>query len=641
MKRCFAVLISALLLISSIAACSEENESIFSVDESSESAVSQAESSTISDEKSETVSDSPIDESSEPEESVESSAPDESSVPETSEPETSEPETSEPEADTKPTAFRLSSIDDVTDENGTRTYTVFAPYTDKYTIESKDVKSIVIEQNGERIKKGSSEITVSLKANELYTLTVTTKEANADFKINTTAENHKITLPYDVAAPVDASKFNVNGADALKPSEVNYIKREGGTYIYSNNPEQFGAQHVGKAFMRNEGLTGEVYVTFEHANYSGADAYLGYQLKNDTDHDVYITVTNVGYQWVGTWFGQLAWYKFYNTSFTLPSDYFNANGTTSSKYSGLDYAYIKHNPRVYQPTTYRLPAGEKFWVIGGTKVDSYRNISVDDSANRFVNPIRCANGNVKFTVTGGEVTGTMYCYSNPNQIANDPDPIGYVAAGYSQQYSGIAYHHGVIDNFMEWTFGDNDKSGYLPVTYTNRYADSVPSYAKPYSAYNSTDHTVNKSNTWMTHLNPQNDHRAVGMDMVEFIWHDQNGKEIVIDNHHADGGGAPANTANWMIEYQDHFTFVNQGDKERKITLHLRDHGTLALLVRDSKTGEVLEASYTAGLGENSGAFSNYTYTLTVPAHSIKQITLDYLLVACSYGSVMHAVQLK
>ena len=393
--------------------------------------------------------------------------------------------------------------------------------------------------------------------------------------------------------------------------------------------------------MRNEGLTGEVYVTFEHANYSGANAYLGYQLKNETDHDVYITITNVGYQWIGTWFGQLAWYKFYNTSFELPDDYFNANGSISSKYSGLDYAYVKHTPRIYQPTTYRLPAGEKFWVIGGTTADAYRNINVDDSANRLVNPIRCANGNVKFTVTGGEVTGTMYCYSNPSQIKDDPKAIGYVAAGYSQQYSGIAYHHGVIDNFMSWTFGDNDKAGYLPVTYTNSYANSVPSYATPYSAYNSTDHTVAKSNTWMTHLNPQNDHRAVGMDMVEFIWHDQNGKEIIIDNHHADGGGAPANTANWMIEYQDHFTFVNQGDNERSVTLHLRDHGTLALLVRDSNSGEVLEAAYTAGLGENSGVFSNYTYTLTIPPHSVKQITLDYLLVACSYGSVMHAVQLK
>ena len=64
-------------------------------------------------------------------------------------------------------------------------------------------------------------------------------------------------------------------------------------------------------------------------------------------------------------------------------------------------------------------------------------------------------------------------------------------------------------------------------------------------------------------------------------------------------------------------------------------------MVRDSLTGEVLEASYTAGLGENSSVFSNYTYTLTVPAHSVKQVTLDYLLVACSYGSVIHAVEME
>ena len=168
----------------------------------------------------------------------------------------------------------------------------------------------------------------------------------------------------------------------------------------------------------------------------------------------------------------------------------------------------------------------------------------------------------------------------------------------------------------------------------------MPSVGSPYKEYNNKDHVVN-STTWMTHLNPQNNHQAVGMDMVEFIWHASNGAEIIIDNYHADGSGQPANTANWMIEYQDHFTFINQGDMDRTITLHLRDHGTLAILVRDSLTGEVLEASYTAGLGENSSVFSNYQYQLTVPAHSVKQVTLDYLLVACSYGSVIHAVEMK
>lgn len=643
MKRLFAIFLTMALLVGCFAACGEEAEN------SASSAVESGESEASSPEASANESSAPAESSESISENEESSTDTESSLPDESDTASEPDESSEPDEGDDPSkpeddeadAFRLSSIDDVTDDSATRSYTVYAPYTDTYTLEGTGVKSIALSQDGETVKSGKTKLSVSLKANAEYTLTVATEDANADFKITTTAKNHLVTLPYDVATPVKTSKYDVNGNDSLVPAEVNYIKREGGTYIYSNNPEQFGAQHVGKAFMRNEGLEGEVYVTFEHANYSGGNVYLGYQLKNDTDHDVYITVTNVGYQWIGTWFGQLAWYNFYNTAFELPEDYFNANGSISSKYSGLDYAYQKYTPRVYQPTTYRLPAGEYFWVIGGTSEDAYRNINVDNSANHFVNNIRCANGNVKFTVTGGEVTGTMYCYTNASQVAAEPDALGYVADGYAQQYSGIAYHHGVIDNYMTWTFNDSVKSGYLPVTYTNHYADNRPGQTAAYAAYNSTAHTVAKSNTWMTHLNPQNDHRAVGMDMVEFIWHDKNGNEIVIDNHHADGCGQAANTANWMIEYQDHFTLVNQGDTDRTITLHLRDHGTLAILVRDSKTGEVLEASYTAGLGENGNVFSNYTYEVTVPAHSIKQITLDYLLVACSYGSVNHAVAIK
>lgn len=537
-------------------------------------------------------------------------------------------------------AFMISNIDDISDGNGFRSYLVYAPYTDTYKITAVGAETVTVLQDGTIVATGSPDIeTVSLTEDGIYTLEITASP-DTDFKITVTAENHLITLPYDVADPIDTSGFDLYGDDELTAAEVNYIKRTGGTYIYSNNPEQFAAQHVGKAFMRNTGLTGDVYVTFEHANYSNQNVYLGYQLKNDTDHDVYITITNVGYQWTGTWFGQLAWYDFYNTSFELPDDYLNENGSITSKYSGLDYAYRKYQPRIYHPTTYRLPAGEYFWVIGGTSADAYRNINVDNSANHYINNIRCANGNVKFTVTGGEVTGAMYCYTNESQVKAEPKALGYVAAGYAQQYSGTGNHHGVIDNYMTWIFGDDDKAGYLPVTYTNSYANYVPSYAPAYNKYNSTEH-INNTTTWMTHLNPQNDHRAVGMDMVEFIWHDQNGKTIVIDNDHADGGGTPANTANWMIEYQDHFTFVNQGDTERTVTLHLRDHGTLAVLVRDSASGEVLEAAYTAGLGENSSVFSNYTYTVTVPAHSVKQITLDYLLVACSYGSVIHAAELN
>ncbi len=532
-------------------------------------------------------------------------------------------------------AFRLSSIEDTTGEDGSAAYAVTAPYTDTYTLSCDEASEITVYENQKKLGKGEGSLSVSLNEGGSYTIHIQTAQGNTPFVLNAQADNHLVTLPYDVGTPADTSAISTEsgGGDPMVPAKVDYQKRPGGTYIFINNPEQVPSEDVGKAFLKNEGLTGEVYMTFENANYSGEPFYLGYRLKNEGESDVYITVTNIGYQAGGTWFGQLAWYDFYNTKFELPEDYF----TSSGKYF-VDFGYQDYTPRVYQPTTYRLPAGEAFYVIGGTTEDAYNHINVGDTANKTLGNIKCANGNVKFYVTGGSVTGTFYCYSDPAQVAADPEVLGYLTGNHASVYNGSDAHSGIIDNAMTWTFSDETEDGLLPVTYTNRYADKLPARAKPYEAYDSTDHTVEKTSSWMTHLNPQNDHKAVGMDMVTFHCTDSKGNVIVIDNDHADGAGNPANTGNWMIEYQDHFTLVNQGDKERTVKLQLQDHGTLAMLARDGITGEVLEAKYTCGLGNVKGY--TYTYTVSVPAHSIRQVVLDYCLVACSYGSVIHSATL-
>ncbi len=539
------------------------------------------------------------------------------------------------DTEVNPRVFRFSSIDDTTSSSGQRTYSVSAPYTDTYTVTpDRNVQNITLSQSGSLLAHTSGTFQVRLEENEVYTLKVTTASPNTAFHIDVQADGHLVTLPYDVL-PREGDIPSPYGHDPLTPAEVNYQKRPGGTYIFINNPEQVPLDDVGKGFLRNEDLTGEVYVTFENANYSGKPFYLGYQLKNEGNCDAYITVTNIGYQAGGTWFGQLACYDFYNTQFELPKDYFS----NPSKYF-QDYAYKNYRPRVYQPTTYRLPAGEAFYVIGGTTQDAYRHINVGNTANKSLEPVTCANGNVKFYVTGGSVTGTFYCYSNPAQVAADPEVLGYRTGGHASAYNGSDTHSGVIDNFMTWTFNDTVASGSLPVTYTNRYAENIPAHARPYQAYDSTDHTVTRASDWMTHLNPQNDHKAVGMDMVTFHCTDSKGNAIVIDNDHADGAGNPSNLGNWMIEYQDHFTLANQGNKERTVTFHFRDHGTLAMLARDGVTGEVLEAKYTCGLG-NGISGDTYTYEMTVPAHTVTQITFDYWLVACSYGSVVHSAEIQ
>ncbi|MBO4452792.1 MAG: hypothetical protein J5793_02540, partial [Clostridia bacterium] len=533
--------------------------------------------------------------------------------------------------------FRLSGIIDVTDENGERSYTVYAPYDDVYSLFC-DEGTVSLYKDGALIACGNG-IEAELKENDIVTLKIETAEANARFELKAQADNNLVTLPYDTGKAADVTEIPLESGegDPLVPAKIDYVKREGGTYVYCNNPEMVPDQNVGEAFMRDEGLTGEIYMTFEHANYSKAPFYLGYQLKNEGDSDVYVTVLNIGYQTEGTWFGQRAWYDFYNVSFKLPDDYLTSNGTITAKYANLDYAYRNYVPRVFRPVTYRLPPYEYFYVIGGTSADAYMNISVDNSADRPLGTIRCANGNVRFSVAGGSVTGTMYCYTDPSQVVANPEAKGYRTGAYAGQYLGTADHAGVIDNYMTWTFNDSTRAGTLPVTYTNYYAEKVPRAVSPYSAYNSTPHTVKKARSWMTHLNPQNSHDAVGTDMVAFNCVDDHGRRVTVDNDHADGAGDPANTANWMIEYQDHFLLVNQGDKERTVTFSMKDNGSLAMLVRD-KDGNILEARLTAGQAESS---VSYEYRVTVAPHSVTEITLDYVLVACSFGSVTHRVTLR
>ncbi len=537
--------------------------------------------------------------------------------------------------------FRLSSISDKTNSSRTASYIVVAPNNDTYTLSCSNASSIVLSRHGTTVASGARSLSVSLKKNAAYTLTITTTTANASFSMTAQGDAHYITLPYDVAEPMDTSGIELysNTTMAVKPAELNYVKRPGGTYIYSNNPEKILSDAVGKAFIRNKDLSGEVFFTFEHINMTSSNIYLGYQLKNEGTTDVFVTVTNIGYQTSGDWYGREAWSKFYNMEFKLPSSYNNTG-----------FSFSSYNPRVFQPITYRLPVGKPMYVIGGTSSDAYNNINIDGTANQAITPKSCANGTVKFHVTGGAVTGAFYCYRYTSQVAAEPAMLGYRTTdyytssygtdNYGVQYIGTGDHSGVIDNYASWTFNDTIGAGTMPVTYTNYYDENYADKTTPYAQYNCTPHTVKTAYSWATHINPHASHVAVGTDMVEFTCVDDKGRNVVISTKAADSTGDHANLGNWMIEYQDHFTFVNQGNRTRTLNLNLRDHGALSLMVRNSD-GSVIEATQTVGKSSTyDSAALNYQYSVTVPPHSVKQITLQYTLIAQSYGNVNHSVSI-
>ena len=63
--------------------------------------------------------------------------------------------------------------------------------------------------------------------------------------------------------------------DLTPAAAIRYTKRGGGVYVYSNNPEMLAPADVGQAILKSEGLTGEIFFTYEHSNHTGAPFFLG------------------------------------------------------------------------------------------------------------------------------------------------------------------------------------------------------------------------------------------------------------------------------------------------------------------------------------------------------------------------------
>lgn len=536
----------------------------------------------------------------------------------------------------------LSGFEDVSDGSGRCAYQMVAELTDTYTFSGEALKSITVTTPRGEVS-GEQSVQADIKAGDTVTVEVVTIEKNAKFLVNAQADNHLQRLPYTPHFTVDINSLDLTGeTSSPKATEINYQKRKGGTYVYLNNPEKLQPDDVGQAILRDEGLSGDVQVTWEHSNFTGQPINLGYQLKNEGKEDVYVTVTNIGLQVSGEWLGQQSWSDYYNYKFELPADYFDERGVTTERYQGQDF--LDYTPRIFQPTTYRIPAGEYIYVLGGTSIDAYNKTNVADTANKYILPGKCSNAVAKFFVTGGEVTGTFYCYTKPEQVAAEPEEQGLInmrdGTQFGWQYKGVDHYTALIESNPVFVV-DDTVEGRLPVTYEREH-DKAARHRnlKPYDKMNMVKETY-EGHSWTTNINPNGSKSAVGTDMSAFDCVDTDGNPITVDIAHADGTGELANVGNWMIDYHDNMTFVNQGDKARTFTINKSASGALMALVMDPE-GNVLATKCTIVPLEDSPTEHQWKiYEVTVPAHSAVQLCISFLLMGNSYGNVSHWVTVE
>lgn len=559
--------------------------------------------------------------------------------------------------------FRLSSICDTALEDGTATYKVYAPYTDTYKLSYGSATAIeVYDENKKMIASATKQLTVNLVKDQIVYVSLKTT-ANKFFTLQVELEKNSVELPYEINSSVDMSKLKTTSSSSASPmvaAKLNYKKRsdDRGLYVNSNNPEnltnyqnKYGSI-MNTVLMRQDVTEKDVFFTFEHNNLA-TNYYYGYRVTNTGDSDVYITVKNLGYQvnGAGSWLGEDEWIKFYNTKFiTDTSKYTSSQKANYDAYVGFSNSY---NAEKRKPITYRLPKGKYIYVMGGTTLDAYQKINVFNSANRVVNG-GCSNGAVLFSVTGGNAEASFMIYkdadastiNNTDYVKGDKQ-IGYVSDDhFGVQYGGYDNCHGVVDADIFYEFNDATPSDYLPIAYTNPYAGTASS-GTPYSKFTGLKSVDHYAWTWWTHIGYFDNNKAVGTDMTNYINVDyKTKKKIEINAYSYDGRGKYPNIGNWMVDYIDTFTLVNQGNKEREFTYTMNHTGVILAFVRDENG--FIDDSYTpkycikvAKSTYGDAIEDTFEYTVKVPAHSIVRFSVDYNLLANSNGTISHRVYLK
>ena len=541
-------------------------------------------------------------------------------------------------------------IQDDSGENAHKVYKVKTFVKDKYYMDSSANEAFnIYDAKGKLLKENGYGQEIDIEKNKTYFIEVKTKNPYESIDITFNPIHNKVVTPYEINSSINASKYSTKSLkeDPLQAAKVNMVQRKGGTYLYSNIPERMPKEVLNTVIMRNPNLTGECFMTFEHQNQTGVEGiYMGYRIKNVEDHDIYVTVMNVGYQTTDSWLGDRSWKDYYGVRFDVDESKFrtdtfmydNKEYTAQEwqkAYLNFDYDYV---PNPIEPITYKLPAGKHMYVIGGTTKDAYNQINVNNTANIGINLGHCVNGNVRFNITNGKAVGDLCVYKDLGLINNSQVRVQNLRKYDNDDFGGRCGSspiHGVIDNNVVWEFNDESYVGELPVTYQNYYADKLKDSYEPFEQVTGcTYHTI-EGTRWYTHLSAQLNHKHCGTDMVDM--HTFLGDQpVTLSNYIANPTGQIWDFGNWMIEYQENCLFVNHGNENKKIRYYLRNSSSIFYMIKD-KDNNIIKSGATVDLCSKG----QEVFEMIIPPHTKKEITVQFVLPANTAGNVEHYVKLQ
>lgn len=559
----------------------------------------------------------------------------------------------------------FSSMQAVESDGESGKFKMQARWSDTYhvTISSKVLQNIVIfDESGKTLVSSEEDFDIALTEGQVVYVSATPVKTNVRFTVK--GKENSQPLPFDIGEAPDPASFATTSADPavdpLQAATINYVKRKNTKYVYSNAPETLRPECVNQCITRQDVSNESVYFTFEHQCREVGPVYYGYRVTNTGTEDMYVTVKNIGYQrdGKGAYLGEKEWIDFYRTAFPLP-DLSDLNDSQKELYKGFYDFSGQYFVTEYQPTTYRIPAGKYMYALGGTTVDSFDGINVAKTADNKTNNAVVENGAVLFDVVG-QAEGAFFIYNDIAAVAPGTPGGESHMGGTIQPDASCGWDEGyVIDNQATWIFNDATPAQPLPVTYTNYYADNVGTnriganapMGTPNTWIEGTEAHVQYNNYWATHLDVQQAHDAVGTDVALFHTVDQQGNPIVYGCNYWDSEGRLPNMGSWMKDYQDVFTFVNQGDQPRTVRINIRPNGGMPVMMRSMDGKRIMDKGLAPfyALNHNTDYIGNSLkegfdkachYEVVIPAHTVKQFVVEYNLMANSNGYMHHSVDL-
>ncbi|MDP4094065.1 MAG: NPCBM/NEW2 domain-containing protein, partial [Bacillota bacterium] len=371
----------------------------------------------------------------------------------------------------------------------------------------------------------------------------------------------------------------LSGADNSLTCPVSYKKKDGGIFIYCNNPESIKPEDLvdsGKIILEQSGIEGNAQVFLEQINNTGKQIYYAIQLHNPGNGTVTVTVNNKGYS-VRGWSG------------------IKQNYNCWMDFSRADRKY-----------SFKIPPGSTGWLLEPAAVKPYTGKSDEGLINSSIN----------FNVQGGS-TEIRFCASS----SNTPDILklidkacyeGYVTRhtstwGEARMYKGISQNLPDISGNFTWVIDDYDKKGPLPVCYNG-----------------------NGYSGWATHITLEKLPGAYVNDLFSFT----TPKNIMFSPTGTDPSTMKCNLGNWGVTYHDTIKITNKGTLARRIGIALADavDNTSAIVIKPD--GSIIKN------GNQKEHFKKITSIVIGPGRT-SEYKLDYLIPGSSNGGLMHYVYLE